>query len=43
MTEGREKGLRIYEVSEGFGQCMDNVRERDMLEKLLVNNRATWK
>ena len=41
--DGREKGFRIYEISEGFGQCMDNVRERDMLEKLLVNNRATWK
>ena len=27
----------------GFWQCMDNVRERDMLEKLLRENKASWK
>lgn len=27
----------------GFWQCMDNVRERDMLEKLLDANKAPWK
>lgn len=27
----------------GFWQCMDNVREKDMLEKLLAANKAPWK
>lgn len=30
-------------IHEGFWQCMDNVRERDMLEKLLQANCAPWK
>lgn len=28
---------------EGFWQCMDNMREKEMLEKLLLNNSAPWK
>ncbi len=27
----------------GFWQCMDNIRERDMLEKLLEAGKAPWK
>ena len=27
----------------GFWQCMDNVRERDMLERLYAHNTAPWK
>ena len=27
----------------GFWQCMDNIREKEMLEKLLLNNAAPWK
>ena len=27
----------------GFWQCMDNVREKEMLEKLLAKNKAPWK
>jgi glucose-1-phosphate cytidylyltransferase len=27
----------------GFWQCMDNVREKETLEKLLLNNAAPWK
>lgn len=30
-------------IHEGFWQCMDNIRERNMLEKLLLNNAAPWK
>lgn len=26
----------------GFWQCMDNVRERDYLDKLIKNNKAPW-
>ena len=27
----------------GFWQCMDNVRERDILEQLYAKNIAPWK
>lgn len=27
----------------GFWQCMDNMREKEMLEKLLYTNKAPWK
>ena len=37
------KGELMSYIHEGFWQCMDNVRERDMLEKLLKENRAPWK
>jgi glucose-1-phosphate cytidylyltransferase len=30
-------------IHEGFWQCMDNVRERDMLDKLLKAGTAPWK
>ncbi len=30
-------------IHTGFWQCMDNVRERDMLEKLLKEKKAPWK
>ena len=30
-------------VHEGFWQCMDNIREKNMLEKLLLEGRAPWK
>ena len=30
-------------LHKGFWQCMDNVREKAMLEKLLENNKAPWK
>ena len=38
-----EKGeLRSY-VHTGFWQCMDNIREKNMLEKLLAEDKAPWK
>jgi glucose-1-phosphate cytidylyltransferase len=30
-------------IHEGFWQCMDNIREKNMLEDLLKNNAAPWK
>ena len=38
-----EKGQLMSYIHEGFWQCMDNVRERDMLEKLLQAGKAPWK
>lgn len=30
-------------VHNGFWQCMDNIREKEMLEQLLTQNKAPWK
>ncbi len=30
-------------IHKGFWQCMDNMREKDMLEQLLAKGRAPWK
>lgn len=30
-------------IHEGFWQCMDNIREKNMLEKLLADGNAPWK
>jgi glucose-1-phosphate cytidylyltransferase len=38
-TDGQ---LRVYK-HKGFWQCMDNVRERDYLNKLWDSNNAPWK
>ncbi len=38
----RDGQLMSY-THEGFWQCMDNTREKDMLEKLLASNAAPWK
>lgn len=38
----REGQLMSY-IHEGFWQCMDNIREKNMLEKLLATNKAPWK
>ena len=38
-----EEGQLMSYIHEGFWQCMDNVRERDMLEKLLQAGKAPWK
>jgi len=37
------EGQLMSYVHEGFWQCMDNVRERDMLERLLQTGKAPWK
>lgn len=38
-----EKGELMSYTHRGFWQCMDNVREKDMLEKMLEANKAPWK
>ena len=37
------KGELMSYIHEGFWQCMDNIREKNMLEKLLAENKAPWK
>ena len=37
------EGQLMSYVHQGFWQCMDNIREKNMLEKLLINNAAPWK
>lgn len=38
----KEGELMSY-IHEGFWQCMDNMREKNLLEKLLANGTAPWK
>lgn len=38
-----EKGELMSYIHTGFWQCMDNVREKAMLEKLLEAGKAPWK
>lgn len=38
-----KKGQLMSYIHEGFWQCMDNIREKETLEKLLRNNAAPWK
>lgn len=38
-----KQGQLMSYVHEGFWQCMDNARERDILEKLLHAGKAPWK
>lgn len=42
MTLANDGNLMSY-IHEGFWQCMDNIREKNMLEKLLSEDRAPWK
>ena len=37
------KGELMSYIHEGFWQCMDNIREKNMLEKLLQEDKAPWK
>ena len=43
LVELANKGELMSYIHEGFWQCMDNIREKSMLEKLLAENRAPWK
>ncbi len=38
-----EEGELVSYMHRGFWQCMDNLREKEALEKLLNSNRAKWK
>lgn len=37
-----EEGQLMSYMHRGFWQCMDNVRERDMLEKMITEKKAPW-
>ena len=37
------KGELMSYVHEGFWQCMDNIREKNLLDKLLQEGKAPWK
>ena len=43
LVELANKGELMSYVDEGFWQCMDNIREKSMLEKLLSEDKAPWK
>ena len=43
LVELANRGELMSYVHEGFWQCMDNIREKNMLEKLLADNKAPWK
>lgn len=38
-----EEGQLMSYIHQGFWQCMDNIREKSMLEKLLAEDKAPWK
>ena len=38
-----QDGELMSYVHNGFWQCMDNIREKDMLERLLAKGQAPWK
>lgn len=43
LTKLAEEGELMSYIHEGFWQCMDNIREKSMLEQLLAENKAPWK
>ena len=43
MEQLAANGQLMSYMHRGFWQCMDNIREREMLEKLLAENKAPWK
>jgi glucose-1-phosphate cytidylyltransferase len=38
-----QEGELMSFVHEGFWQCMDNIREKNTLERLLQEGKAPWK
>ena len=43
LTKLAEEGQLMSYIHTGFWQCMDNIREKNMLEKLLAEDKAPWK
>lgn len=37
-----EEGQLMSYMHKGFWQCMDNIREKEMLEKLITGGKAPW-
>ena len=43
LSKLASEGQLMSYIHSGFWQCMDNIREKSMLEKLLAENKAPWK
>lgn len=43
LVELADKCELMSYIHKGFWQCMDNIREKNMLENLLAQNKAPWK
>lgn len=43
LVELANKRELMSYIHQGFWQCMDNIREKSLLEKLLAENKAPWK
>lgn len=43
LTQLAEQGQLMSYIHTGFWQCMDNIREKSLLEKLLSEGKAPWK
>ena len=43
LVELAGKGQLMSYIHKGFWQCMDNIREKNLLEQLLTDNKAPWK
>ena len=43
LTKLAEEGQLMSYIHTGFWQCMDNIREKNMLDKLLQTGKAPWK
>jgi glucose-1-phosphate cytidylyltransferase len=43
LTEIAAQGQLMSYIHTGFWQCMDNIREKNLLEQLLLDNVAPWK
>lgn len=43
LTQLAKEGQLMSYIHEGFWQCMDNIREKNLLEKLLAEDNAPWK
>jgi len=43
LTQLAAEGQLMSYTHRGFWQCMDNIREKNLLEQLLIDNVAPWK
>ena len=43
LVDLANQGQLMSYIHHGFWQCMDNIREKNMLERLLADNKAPWK